>query len=93
MAAAAQPLLSPSCGSGGGKAAWGGHCGTAALGVPRGYSPQLCPECTWGAGRDGAALLSYANKELAIYHLTCCGTLKHKLLPLLLCFLPQGGDT
>lgn len=89
VAAAAQPLLSPTCRSGEGKDDWGGHCGTAAVGVTRGYFPQLCPECTWG-GRDGAAMVSYANKELAIYHLTCCGTLKHKLFPSPIVFSASG---
>lgn len=64
-----------------GWALWSRKDGTAVLGVTRGYYPQLCLECTRGVGRDGAAVVSYANKELAIYHLTCCGVLKHKLLP------------
>lgn len=35
-------------------------------------------------------MVSYANKELAIYHLTCCGTLKHKLLPSPVVFSAPG---
>lgn len=49
-------------------------------GRDKGHCSQLCPERTWGAGRDGAAAVHNANKEVAIYHLTCCGVMKHKLL-------------
>lgn len=69
---------------------------TAVPQVTRGHYPQLgvalWPKHTGGVGRDGAAVVSYANKELAIYHLTSCGVTKHKLLPSPVFSAPGRGN-
>ena len=102
----AQPLLSPTCQRdegerrqiwlGQGQALWSRKDSTAVLEVTRGHYPQrgvaLCPKCTREVGRDGAAVVSYANKELPIYHLTSCGVMKHKLLPSPVFSAPGRGN-
>lgn len=45
-----------------------------------------------GVSRDGAAVVSYANKELAIYHLISCGVMKHKHLPSPVFSAPGRGN-
>lgn len=105
-ASTAQPLLSPTCRRSGGErrqiwlgqgwALWSRKDSMAVLEVTRGRYPQLgvvlCPECTRGVGRDRAAVVSYVNKELAIYHLTSCGVMKHKLLPSPMFSTPGRGN-
>lgn len=79
-----------------GWAPWSRKDSTAVLGVTRGHYPLLgivlCPECIRIVGRNGAAVVSYENKELAIYHLTCCGVMKHKLLPSHVFTAPGRGN-
>lgn len=82
--------------AGQGWALWSWKDSAAGLGVIRGCYLQLgvvlCRQCTWGVGRDGAAVVSYVHKELAIYHLPCCGVMKHKLLPSPLFSAPGRGN-
>lgn len=79
-----------------GWAPWSRKNSTAVLGVTRGHYPQLGtvlrPERIRIVGRDRAAVVPYVNKELAIYHLTCCGVMKHKLLPSHVFTAPGRGN-
>jgi len=103
-ASAARQLLSPAAegsgpeaglaGAGMGPVEQGGQCGcpgrdeeTLSL-----LGAVLCPGRTRGAGRDGAAVVSNADKERAVYHLTSCGVM-NKLLPLPVFSAPGRGST